>query len=147
MAVVAMVAAATSARADSGGVEGDGGTGRSNGCSDEQFGRRALDLGDCGADVKTLHWLLKAESYGVPMGKDFDSPTDDSVRRFQRRKHLRTDGVVRSRTRKKIIRTHAAAASPLGTGPGFFGHRTACGKKLAEGRSASPTATCPAGPG
>jgi hypothetical protein len=129
MAVVAMVAAATSARGDSGGVTGDGGTGRSGSCSNQQFGHRALDLGDCGADVKTLHWLLKAKSYGVPMGKDFDNPTDDSVRRFQHRKHLRADGAVRAKTRKKIIRTMPRSVATW-YGPGFFGQRTACGKKL-----------------
>jgi hypothetical protein len=129
MAVVAMVAAATSARGDSGGVTGDGGTERSGNCSNQQFGHRALDLGDCGADVKTLHWLLKAKSYGVPMGKDFDNPTDDSVRRFQHRKHLRADGVVRAKTRKKIIRTMPRSVATW-YGPGFFGQRTACGKKL-----------------
>jgi hypothetical protein len=129
MAVVAMIAAATSARGDSGGVAGDGGTGRSGSCSNEQFGRRALDLGDCGADVQTLHWLLKAKSYGVPMGRDFDNSTDNSVRKFQRRKHLRADGVVRAKTRKKIVRTMPRSVATW-YGPGFYGQRTACGKKL-----------------
>jgi rare lipoprotein A len=129
MCVVAMVAAAASAQAGSGGVRGDGGTGRSGSCSNDQFGRRALGLGDCGADVKTLHWLLKAKSYGVPMDKDFDNPTDNSVRRFQRRHDLRDNGVVRSRTRKKLIRTMPRSVATW-YGPGFFGNRTACGKKL-----------------
>ncbi len=129
MSVVAMVAAATSARAGDGGVKADGGTGRSGSCPDTQFGRRALDLGDCGGDVKTLHWLLKAKSYAVPMDKDFDNPTANSVRRFQRRHHIRTDGVVRSRTRKKIVRSMPRSVATW-YGPGFFGHRTACGKKL-----------------
>jgi peptidoglycan hydrolase-like protein with peptidoglycan-binding domain len=131
MAVVAMVAAATSARAGDGGVgvKADGGTGRSGGCASKEFGRRALNLGDCGGDVKTLHWLLKANSYGVPMDKDFDNPTDSSVRRFQRRHNVRANGVVRSRTRKKIVRTMPRSVATW-YGPGFFGQRTACGTKL-----------------
>lgn len=129
MSVVAMAAAAASAHAGSGGVTADGGTGRSDGCSNQEFGRRALGLGDCGADVKTLHWLLKAKSYAVPLDRDFDNPTDNSVRRFQRRHHLRDDGVVRSRTRKQIIRSMPRSVATW-YGPGFFGHRTACGKKL-----------------
>jgi rare lipoprotein A (RlpA)-like double-psi beta-barrel protein/putative peptidoglycan binding protein len=132
MAVVAMVAAAASAHAGSGGVNASGGAGGAGGtgrCPDMQFGRRALDLGDCGGDVKTLHWLLKAKSYGVPMDKDFDGPTDNSVRRFQRRHSLHRDGVVRRKTRKKIVRTMPRSVATW-YGPGFFGGRTACGKKL-----------------
>jgi hypothetical protein len=129
MCVVAMVAAAASAHGVSGGVTGDGGTGRSVSCSSDQFGRRALGLGDCGADVKTLHWLLKAKSYSVPMHQSFDNPTQNSVRRFQRRHHVRASGVVRSRTRKKLIRTMSRSVATW-YGPGFFGNRTACGKRL-----------------
>ena len=84
MAVIAMVAAATSAHAGSGGTGSSRG-GDSSDCPAMRFGSRALDLGDCGADVRTLHWILKAKSYGVPLGKDFESPTARSVRRFQRR--------------------------------------------------------------
>ncbi|TMK69408.1 MAG: peptidoglycan-binding protein, partial [Actinobacteria bacterium] len=99
MAVVAMVAAATSAHAGSGGTGSSGGSGGSGRCAGLQFGARALNLGDCGGDVKTLHWLLKAKSYGVPLGKDFDNPTDNSVRSFQERHRLHADGVVGDRTR------------------------------------------------
>src|SRR5919202_1095986 len=64
LAVIAMIAAATSAHA------GSGGTGTSSGCPDTRFGSRSLSLGDCGTDVKTLHWILKAKSYGVPLDKE-----------------------------------------------------------------------------
>src|SRR5215210_4440538 len=77
MSVIVMVAAAASARA------GSGGTTTSGSCSDSRFGARALRLGDCGDDVKTLHWIMKADAYRVDLHKDFDDPTDNSVRAFQ----------------------------------------------------------------
>src|SRR4051794_13253463 len=129
LGVVAMVAAATSAHAGSGGTRSGGGTSGSGKCRGAQFGARALNLGDCGQDVKTLHWLLKADSYGVPMDKEFDNPTDDSVRTFQRRHRLQADGVVGRKTRKKIARTMPRGVATW-YGPGFFGDRTACGERL-----------------
>ena len=129
LSVIAMVAAATSAHAASGGTGSAGGTGVSGRCPDMGFGARALNLGDCGGDVKTLHWLLKANSYGVPLGKDFDNPTQGSVRRFQRRHSLHADGRVGGRTRKRIARTMPKSVASW-YGPGFFGHRTACGVRL-----------------
>jgi len=128
MAVIAMVAAATSAKAGSGGTGSSRGGGSSD-CPEMRFGARALGLGDCGGDVKTLHWLLKANSYGVPLNKDFDSPTDNSVRTFQKRHRIHADGVVGDRTRKKIVRTMPKSVATW-YGPGFFGHRTACGTRL-----------------
>ena len=128
MAVIAMVAAATSANAGSGGI-GSGGGGDSGGCPEMRFGARALDRGDCGGDVKTLHWILKAKSYGVPLDKDFDGPTARSVQSFQRRHSLRADGVVGQKTRKKIARAMPRSVATW-YGPGFFGERTACGKTL-----------------
>jgi Lytic transglycolase/Putative peptidoglycan binding domain len=129
LGVVAMVAAATSAHAGSGGTRSGGGTGSGGHCRGMEFGARALNLGDCGQDVKTLHWLLKADSYGVPMDKDFDNPTDDSVRTFQHRHRLHADGVVAGKTRKKIARTMPKGVATW-YGPGFFGDRTACGERL-----------------
>jgi hypothetical protein len=123
MALVAMVAAAASAQGSS------GGTGSTGPCADVPFGDRTLSMGDCGDDVKTLHWLLKADSYGVPLDKEFDNPTDDSVRRFQRRHDLDSDGVVGRTTRRQIVRTMNKSVATW-YGPGFYGNRTACGKRL-----------------
>jgi hypothetical protein len=128
MAVIAMVAAATSAHAGSGGTGSSRGGGSSD-CPEMRFGSRALGLGDCGGDVKTLHWILKADSYGVPLDKDFEDPTARSVRRFQRRHSLRSDGVVGRKTRKKVVRTMPKSVATW-YGPGFFGERTACGQRL-----------------
>jgi len=128
MAVIALVAAATSAHAGSGGTGSARGGGSSD-CPEMRFGSRALGLGDCGGDVKTLHWILKADSYGVPLDKDFEDPTARSVRRFQRRHSLHSDGVVGRKTRKKVVRTMPKSVATW-YGPGFFGERTACGQRL-----------------
>ena len=47
------------------------------------FGSRTLRLGDCGDDVKTLHWVMKAEFLRVSLNKDFDDPDADAVQSFQ----------------------------------------------------------------
>jgi hypothetical protein len=143
MAVVGMIAAAASAHASGGGTSGaHGGTGSSSRCSDAQFGARALSVGDCGGDVKTLHWLLKASSYGVPLDKEFDHPTDNSVRSFQHRHHIHADGVVGRRTRKKIVRTmHKNVA----TWYDLSGRRTACGVRLRHSTIGVAHRTLPCG--
>jgi rare lipoprotein A len=128
MALIAMVAAATSANAGSGGT-GSGGDGDSSRCPEMRFGARALDRGDCGGDVKTLNWILRARSYGVPLDKDFAGPTARSVRRLQRRHSLRADGVVGLKTRKAVAHTMPRSVATW-YGPGFFGERTACGRRL-----------------
>jgi hypothetical protein len=123
MAVVAMIAAAASAHGSG------GGTGPASRCPDGRFGARSLQLGDCGGDVKTLHWLLKAKSYGVPMGRRFDDPTSRSVRSFQQRKGLKSTGVVGGATRKRIVKTMPKSIATW-YGPTLWGNRTACGKRL-----------------
>jgi hypothetical protein len=40
------------------------------------FGRRDLRRGNRGDDVKTLTWLLRAQSLGVPTGPDFVGETE-----------------------------------------------------------------------
>jgi rare lipoprotein A (peptidoglycan hydrolase) len=126
MAIVAMVAAAASAHA------GSGGTGTTDGkgsCAEASFGSRALSLGDCGTDVKTLHWIMKADSYGVGLDNEFDDSTKGEVEDFQRRHDLRRSGVVRKRTRKELVHTMGKSTATW-YGPGFWHHKTACGKTL-----------------
>ncbi len=106
MAVVGMIAAAASAHASGGGTRRRTvASARPVVALTSRSAPARSASGDCGGDVKTLHWLLKASSYGVPLDKKFDHPTDDSVRRFQRRHHIHADGVVGRRTRKKIVHT------------------------------------------
>ena len=128
MAVIGMVAAAASAHAGSGGTAPAVERAPRAVVPTTQFGARALNLGDCGGDVKTLHWLLKANSYGVPLGKDFDDPTQGSVRLPAAPQPPRQRRGRRG-TRKKITRTMPKSVATW-YGPGFFGHRTACGERL-----------------
>lgn len=125
MAIVALIAAATSAHAGSGGTTASGGG--SSACPDEHFGSRALSKGDCGDDVKTLNWLLKAEAYGVSLNKQFESPTDDSVRSFQRSYDLNASGVVRKPTRKALVKSMPKSGA---TWYQMLHHQTACGVTL-----------------
>lgn len=146
MAVIAMVAAAASAHAVSGGV-GPGGASperetrggeqpseSGSGCQRAELGDRALRLGDCGTDVKTLHWVLKSKRLGrgVPLHKSFEEPTDGTVRAFQRRKRLRVNGVVGKRTRRELGQSMRRDRASW-YGPGFWGNRTACGQTLKRG--------------
>jgi hypothetical protein len=121
LAIVAMVAAAASAHA------GSGGTGVNGTCSDAGFGSRALRLGDCGNDVKTLHWIMKADSYGVSLDKEFDDSTQGEVQAFQKQSDLSQSGVVGKRTRKQLVKTMPKSRA---TWYGMLGSRTACGVTL-----------------
>jgi rare lipoprotein A (peptidoglycan hydrolase) len=133
MALIAMLAAAaSSAQGASGGVgtqEEVEGTEAS--CDNTEFWGRTLARGDCGQDVKTLNWVIRATPFGrkVPFGKRFKGRTDRAVQRFKRRKDLGEDGVVNRRTGRKLI---ASMRRDLATwyGPGFYGNRTACGQRL-----------------
>lgn len=129
MAVIAMVAAAASAQGANGGLSGPGTGGES--CGDKRFGKRVLSLGDCGGDVKTLNWILNSKGYAAesPLGKAFKTRTERSVVKFQRRKGVRRNGVVNGRTSRKLIRTMRKDVATW-YGPGFYGNRTACGKRL-----------------
>jgi hypothetical protein len=121
MAIVGMIAAAVSAHADS------GGTGISPSCSDAGFGSRALRVGDCGSDVKTLHWIMKADSYGVSLNKDFDDSTEAEVKAFQKQSDLNQNGVVGKRTRKQLVKTMPKSRA---TWYGMLHSQTACGVTL-----------------
>lgn len=123
IAVVGMIAAAASAHGAS------GGTGTTDPCSDAGFGSRVLRLGDCGTDVKTLHWIMKAATYDVALDKQFDDSTEAQVQAFQESRDLKPSGVVRRRTRKQLIHTMTKSTATW-YGPGFWHEKTACGVAL-----------------
>ena len=135
MAVAAMIAAAASAHASSGGIGGapagktaEGGAG----CDTTgRLGARALALGDCGADVQTLNWILNSRSFGtaVPLGEEFELTTAKSVKGFQRRAGIGADGVVDARTASALVGGMRRDRASW-YGPGFYGNRTACGIEL-----------------
>ena len=137
LGALAIIGAAGSAQGSSrtGGV-GDGQNATANnpeGCSNHDFGRRSLRLGDCGADVKTLNWLLRSKSLGngVKASKKFGRPTDGGVRAFQRQKDLRASGVADRRTRNKLLRTMERDVASW-YGPGLWGNTLACGGRLTQ---------------
>jgi Lytic transglycolase/Putative peptidoglycan binding domain len=125
LAIVAMVAAAASAHAGSGGTGVTGGDG--SGCSDGGFGSRTLRLGDCGNDVKTLHWIMKSDTYGVSLNKNFDDSTESEVQAFQRHSDLKESGTVGRSTRKQLVKTMPRSRA---TWYGLLHHQTACGVTL-----------------
>ena len=93
------------------------------------FGKRDLRRGNRGDDVKTLHWLLLAQSLGVPTGPDFIGKTEKAVRSFQNYVGVNTTGVVKKSTRKAIAKRMAVNKATW-YGPGFWGNRTACDRTL-----------------
>lgn len=128
MALAAVVAAAASAQA------GTGGTSMQGECAEARFGERALRLGDCGSDVKVLNSVLRSKDYGdgVPLNKTFDGPTDRTVREFEKRAGIEKDGIVDRRTHRELKRSMSRDVATW-YGPGFWGSRTACGRRLEKG--------------
>ena len=95
------------------------------------FGARDLRMGDRGTDVKTLNWALRAGAMGTPVHGTFSGSTDRAVRTLQRDTGLRTNGVVARKTRKAIAGRMVRQRATW-YGPGFWGNRTACGRKLTK---------------
>jgi peptidoglycan hydrolase-like protein with peptidoglycan-binding domain len=149
MAAVAMIAGVASAEASSGGT-GIGGSGASGGvggtttgsggsaettpvtpgCPNTQLGRRTLKVGDCGGDVATLNWILKAKNFGQPtLVDEFEDATKTAVEAFQAAAKLESDGIVDTETSAALVN---AMPAQLATwyGPGFFGNQTASGQTL-----------------
>ncbi len=140
LATVALVAAAASAQASgsgtgSGGISGTGAGGvapapLAPGCLDTQLGKRDLKVGDCGVDVETLNWILKAKDFGAPeLTADFEAPTAAAVTEFQTAADLRANGIFDSTTAAALFRSMPAQLATW-YGPGFFGNQTACGQTL-----------------
>jgi len=125
-AVIATAAVATANAAD-GGIGASGGS--AGGCADARYPKRVLQRGDCGPDVKTLNWLLKAKVGHVRLRRMFGEDTTRKVRRFERRRGIPVNGVVERRTRRALGKTMNAQRATW-YGPGFFGNRTACGQRL-----------------
>ena len=131
LGLFAMVAAAASAQASSGGV--GGGLPVAPGCSGLEFGTRALKLGDCGTDVQTLNLLLKSKPVGtgvIPDGQ-FADTTDQAVKAFQAEAGIGSSGVVDSTTRKALKKSMNKQVASW-YGPGFYGNETACGEVLTK---------------
>jgi len=91
------------------------------------LGQRALKQGHRGDDVVTLQRVLTMKGYSVG-GSDgvFGRRTKVAVKRFQRRRRLKADGVVGPATTRALARTWGVRTATY-YGPGLYGNRTACG--------------------
>jgi rare lipoprotein A (peptidoglycan hydrolase) len=94
------------------------------------LGQRPLKQGKRGDDVVTLQRVLAMKGYDVG-GTDgvFGRRTKVAVKRFQRRRHLKADGVVGPATTRALAETWGVRTAAY-YGPGLYGNRTACGHTL-----------------
>jgi rare lipoprotein A (peptidoglycan hydrolase) len=91
------------------------------------LGQRVLKQGKRGDDVVTLQRVLMMKGYSLG-GADgvFGRRTKLAVKRFQRRRRLKADGVVGPATTRALARTWGVRTATY-FGPGLYGNRTACG--------------------
>lgn len=84
------------------------------------LGSRQLRLGSHGTDVKQLQKALRALRYNITPDGDFGPITDRKVRDYERKHHLKVDGIVGSSEARMILSSAAAAQSsnpPPSTNP------------------------------
>jgi hypothetical protein len=76
-----------------------------------------LRQGDTGYEVTQVQFILKSNSYAVPISGTFEARTDKAVRHFQKASGLEPDGVVGSATWKVLDNLYYRAnpASPSWT--------------------------------
>jgi rare lipoprotein A (peptidoglycan hydrolase) len=127
---------AASAGGGSGGVGtggstggGKGGSGHKAKCKNQRFGSRTLSKGDCGSDVKTLNWMLRAKASKVDLDKSYKRTTASAVRSFERNRGLRVNGVVEKSTREALTKSIGTAHATW-YGPTLYGNGVACGGTL-----------------
>jgi murein DD-endopeptidase MepM/ murein hydrolase activator NlpD len=75
------------------------------------LGSRKLRIGSHGADVVQLQKALKALGYNISADGDFGPITDRKVRSYERKHHLKVDGVVGSGEARLILSDASAAGS------------------------------------
>lgn len=94
------------------------------------LGQRVIKKGNRGDDVVTLQRVLAMKGYSVG-GADgvFGRRTKVMVKRFQRRRGLKADGVVGPATVRALSRSWGVRTATY-YGPGLYGNRTACGAVL-----------------
>jgi rare lipoprotein A (peptidoglycan hydrolase) len=136
LSLVALLAAATSAYAQSGGVSDPGTAPAPSATSPDTstaFGSRVLRVGMVGTDVKVLNGIVKSKRYsysrGVRIRESFQSPTRKAVKAFQSDAGLPSTGIVDVSTSTALTRSMERAGATW-YGPGFYGNQTACGKVL-----------------
>jgi peptidoglycan hydrolase-like protein with peptidoglycan-binding domain len=131
LGIFLILLAATTSRGQSGGAGVPAPAGTAPVTSpDAELGERVLGEGSSGADVRTLQAILRARDYGSLKATGvFDALTTDAVKRFQREAGLVVDGVVGPQTRPALLALMRYRRATW-YGPGLYGNRTACGKRL-----------------
>ncbi len=124
--------------------DGSGSATTASGCSDTELGRRTLEFGDCGVDVQTLNWILRAKDFGAPLVDQFESSTESAVADFQRDADLGATGVADRATTASLARAMPKQRATW-YGPGFFGNETACGKTLSRATTGVAHRSLPCG--
>jgi len=151
--VAAASAHASGRGSGSGGISGTGAGGVAPttqptlppGCLDTQLGKRDLKVGDCGVDVETLNWILKAKDFGAPdLTPEFEAPTAVALGKFQTTADLRSTGIFDTNTATALFRSMPAQLATW-YGPGFFGNQTACGQTLKPRTTGVAHKTLPCG--
>ena len=136
LGIFLILLAATTSHGESGGaqVPGPPGTGGPVTAVPEiELGDRVLSAGSTGADVRTLQAILESRQYGsLKLTGIFDELTVAAVKRFQREAGLAPDGVVGPQTRPRLVALMRYRRATW-YGPGLYGNRTACGKRLRPG--------------
>ena len=135
LGIFLILVAATTSNGESGGANlpvapGDG---KAPARVEAELGERTLSVGVSGPDVATLQSILQARRFGpVKVTGSFDAATEAAVKRFQQASGVAVDGVVGPETRPRLV---ALMRSTKATwyGPGLYGNRTACGKRLRRG--------------
>jgi murein DD-endopeptidase MepM/ murein hydrolase activator NlpD len=84
-----------------------------------ELGSRLLRKGSHGPDVRQLQRALHQLGFGLHVDGEYGAKTVRTVRRYERREHMKVDGIVGSRQARKILRQAAAAQGPPtgGTAP------------------------------
>ncbi|HZO60694.1 MAG TPA: peptidoglycan-binding protein [Solirubrobacterales bacterium] len=133
LGIFLILLAATTSRGETGGSQAPAAppaTGPAAGAPAAELGERVLQQGSEGADVRTLQAILRARDYGdLKLTGAFDAATADAVKRFQREAGLTVDGIVGPQTRPALLALMRYRRATW-YGPGLYGNRTACGKRL-----------------
>lgn len=144
LAVFLILVAATTSRGESGGAAVPEPS-LEPGAAEAQLGERLLSAGSEGPDVRTLQAILDARDYGsLEVSGRFDAATAAAVRRFQREAGLAIDGVVGPQTRPALVALMRLRRATW-YGPGLYGNRTACGRKLRRSTLGVAHRTLPCG--
>jgi murein DD-endopeptidase MepM/ murein hydrolase activator NlpD len=75
------------------------------------LGSRLLRVGSHGSDVVQLQTALRTLGYRLTADGDFGPITERMVKRYEKKHHLRTDGVVPAREARRILRDATAASA------------------------------------